>query len=50
MGNNVFSLSFCVCEKIIDIYHWYFTEDYSLLKFYDITVILIEDYNLAVIS
>ena len=44
-------LGFLIClfvfvKKITDIYHWYFTEDYNLLKFYDITVILTEDYNL----
>ena len=27
--------------------HWYFTGDYNLQKFYDITVILTEDYNLV---
>ena len=47
MGNYILICLFVFAKKITDIYHWYFTEDYNLLKFCDITVILTKDYNLA---
>ena len=46
MRNYVLICLFVFAKKITDIYQWYFTEDYNLLKFYDITMILTEDYNL----
>ena len=48
MRNYVLIYLFVFAKKINDIYHWYFTENYNLLKFYDITVILTEDYNLGI--